>query len=191
MERTRKPSNYCHTMFVATAQDGSEPGFPITFRYSDSENNISWEWFLNYLKVALGHIDDLVFISDRHASIEGWSRRVGERRDPAGCVGESRDTAGWTRDVHRRGLSGYAGATLSLLYEYDARVFPCVWSVDPEKVDHPYLTVMSTPTATGDIPSTPDAASIVPLHYSANHSVKQRREPPNLGLYTLDGHESK
>ncbi|KAK2634956.1 hypothetical protein Ddye_029748 [Dipteronia dyeriana] len=30
----------------------------------------SWEWFLDCLKGALGHIDDLVFISDRHASIE-------------------------------------------------------------------------------------------------------------------------
>ncbi|KAK2655685.1 hypothetical protein Ddye_008737 [Dipteronia dyeriana] len=36
----------------------------------EDENNLSWEWFLDCLKGALGHIDDLVFIFDRHASIE-------------------------------------------------------------------------------------------------------------------------
>ncbi|KAK3221863.1 hypothetical protein Dsin_008888 [Dipteronia sinensis] len=63
------------TMFVATAQDGNEQVYPIALRYGDSENNLSWEWFLDCLKGALGHIDDLVFISDRYASIEiGFSK---------------------------------------------------------------------------------------------------------------------
>ena len=44
--------------------------YPIAFGYGDSENNLSWEWFLECLRGSLGHIDDLVFISDRHASIE-------------------------------------------------------------------------------------------------------------------------
>ncbi|KAK2646213.1 hypothetical protein Ddye_021408 [Dipteronia dyeriana] len=58
------------TMFVAIAQDGNEQVYPIAFGYSDSKNNLSWEWFFDCLKGVLGHIDDLVFISDRHASIE-------------------------------------------------------------------------------------------------------------------------
>ncbi|KAK2633779.1 hypothetical protein Ddye_028571 [Dipteronia dyeriana] len=58
------------TMFVATAKDENEQVYPITFGYGDSENNLSWEWFLECLKGALDHIDDLVFIFDRHASIE-------------------------------------------------------------------------------------------------------------------------
>ncbi|KAK2655431.1 hypothetical protein Ddye_008483 [Dipteronia dyeriana] len=58
------------TMFVATAQYGNEQVYPIAFGYDDSENNVSWEWFFGCLKGSLGHIDDLVFISDRHASIE-------------------------------------------------------------------------------------------------------------------------
>ncbi|KAK3217898.1 hypothetical protein Dsin_011868 [Dipteronia sinensis] len=57
-------------MFVATAQDGNEQVYPFAFGYGDSENNLSWECFLDCLKGALSHIDDLVFISDRHASIE-------------------------------------------------------------------------------------------------------------------------
>ncbi|KAI9180470.1 hypothetical protein LWI28_005101 [Acer negundo] len=40
------------------------------------ENNLSWEWFLECLRGALGHIDDLVFISDRHASIEAGISKV-------------------------------------------------------------------------------------------------------------------
>ena len=58
------------TMFVATSQDGNEQAYPIAFGYGDSENNASWEWFLDCLKGALGYIEDLVFISDQHASIE-------------------------------------------------------------------------------------------------------------------------
>ena len=58
------------TMFVATAQDGNEQAYPITFGYEDSENNTSWEWFLDCLKGALSYIKDLVLISDQRASIE-------------------------------------------------------------------------------------------------------------------------
>ncbi|KAI9177565.1 hypothetical protein LWI28_016719 [Acer negundo] len=63
-------------MFVATAQDGNEQVYPIAFGYGDSENNLSWEWFLDCLRGALGHIDDLVFISDSHASIEAGISKV-------------------------------------------------------------------------------------------------------------------
>ncbi|KAK4840353.1 hypothetical protein QYF36_006597 [Acer negundo] len=49
------------TMFVATAQDGNEHVYPIAFGYGDSENNLSWEWFLEYLRGALVNIDDLHF----------------------------------------------------------------------------------------------------------------------------------
>ncbi|KAK2663142.1 hypothetical protein Ddye_001716, partial [Dipteronia dyeriana] len=64
------------TMFVATAQDENEEVYPIAFGYVDSENNLSWEWFLDCLKGALGHIDDLVFIFDRHSSIEARISKV-------------------------------------------------------------------------------------------------------------------
>ncbi|KAK2641110.1 hypothetical protein Ddye_022873 [Dipteronia dyeriana] len=55
-------------MLVATAQDRNERVYPIAFGYGDSENKLSCGWFLDCLKGALGHIDDLVFIYDRHAS---------------------------------------------------------------------------------------------------------------------------
>ncbi|KAK3212059.1 hypothetical protein Dsin_016765 [Dipteronia sinensis] len=58
------------TMFVATVQDDNEQAYPIAIGYGDSVNNPFWGWFLDSLKGAIGLIDDLVFIFDRHASIK-------------------------------------------------------------------------------------------------------------------------
>ncbi|KAK2641464.1 hypothetical protein Ddye_023227 [Dipteronia dyeriana] len=44
--------------------------YPIAFGFDDLKNNLSWEWFLDSWRGALGHIDDLVFISDQQARIE-------------------------------------------------------------------------------------------------------------------------
>jgi hypothetical protein len=76
VDGTHLKGRFGGTMFVATAQDGNEQVYPIAFGYGDSENNDSWEWFLECLRGALGHIDDLVFISDRHASIEAGISKV-------------------------------------------------------------------------------------------------------------------
>ncbi|KAK2656227.1 hypothetical protein Ddye_009279 [Dipteronia dyeriana] len=70
VDGTHLKGRFGDTMFVATARDGNEQVYPITFGYGDSENNLSWEWFLDCLKGALSYIDDLVFIFDRHAIIE-------------------------------------------------------------------------------------------------------------------------
>ncbi|KAI9165962.1 hypothetical protein LWI28_023755 [Acer negundo] len=76
VDGTHLKGRFGGTMFVATAQDGNEQVYPIAFGYGDSENNNSWEWFLECLRGALSHIDDLVFISDRHASIEAGISKV-------------------------------------------------------------------------------------------------------------------
>ncbi|KAK2641236.1 hypothetical protein Ddye_022999 [Dipteronia dyeriana] len=57
------------TMFATTTQDENEQVYQFSFGYDDLKNNLTWQWFLDCLKGALGHIDDLVFIFDRHASI--------------------------------------------------------------------------------------------------------------------------
>ncbi|KAK2663556.1 hypothetical protein Ddye_002130 [Dipteronia dyeriana] len=56
-------------MFVAIAQDGNEHMYLIVFGYGESENNLSWEWFLDWLKVALGHKDDLTLIDAYSISV--------------------------------------------------------------------------------------------------------------------------
>ncbi|KAK4838645.1 hypothetical protein QYF36_015314 [Acer negundo] len=76
VDGTHLKGRFGGTMFVATAQDGNEQVYPIAFGYGDSENNLSWEWFLECLRGALGNIDDLVFISDRHPSIEAGISKV-------------------------------------------------------------------------------------------------------------------
>ncbi|KAK2655576.1 hypothetical protein Ddye_008628 [Dipteronia dyeriana] len=76
VDGTHLKGRFRGTMFVATAQDGNEHVYPIDFGYGDSENNLSLEWFLDCLKSALGHIDDLVFISDRYASIKAEISKV-------------------------------------------------------------------------------------------------------------------
>ncbi|KAK3212691.1 hypothetical protein Dsin_017397 [Dipteronia sinensis] len=76
VDSTHLKGRFGGTMFVATAQDRNEQVYPFSFGYGDSENNLSWEWFLDCLKGALGHIDDLVFISDRHVSIEAGISKV-------------------------------------------------------------------------------------------------------------------
>ena len=44
--------------------------YPLCFGIDDSENDPSWEWFLKKLHGAIGHVDDLVVVSDRHNNIE-------------------------------------------------------------------------------------------------------------------------
>ncbi|KAK2635244.1 hypothetical protein Ddye_030036 [Dipteronia dyeriana] len=50
IDGTHLKGRFGGTMFVATAQDGNEHVYPIAFRYGDSKNNLSWEWFLDNLK---------------------------------------------------------------------------------------------------------------------------------------------
>ncbi|KAK2658591.1 hypothetical protein Ddye_005124 [Dipteronia dyeriana] len=76
IDGTHLKERFGGTMFVATVQVGNEQVYPIVFCYNDSENNLSWEWFLNCLKGALVHIDDLAFIFDRHPSIEAGIYKV-------------------------------------------------------------------------------------------------------------------
>ena len=60
---------YLGTLFVAVCKDGNNQIYPLAFGVGDSENDASWEWFMTKLRDAIGQIDDLVFISDRHKSL--------------------------------------------------------------------------------------------------------------------------
>ncbi|KAK2661958.1 hypothetical protein Ddye_000532 [Dipteronia dyeriana] len=76
VDGTHLKGRFGGTMFVATAQDGNEQVYSIAFGCGDLENILSWEWFLDCLNGALGHIEDLVFISDQHASIKAGISKV-------------------------------------------------------------------------------------------------------------------
>ncbi|RVW57842.1 hypothetical protein CK203_114815 [Vitis vinifera] len=69
-------AKYLGTLFIAVCKDGNNQIYPLAFGIGDSENDASWEWFLQKLHDALGHIDDLFVISDRHGSIEKAVHKV-------------------------------------------------------------------------------------------------------------------
>ncbi|XP_010456890.1 PREDICTED: uncharacterized protein LOC104738409 [Camelina sativa] len=62
-------NKYKGVMLVATAVDGNSNLYPIAFGIADSENDSSWEWFFEQIKVVIRDDKDLSFISDRHVSI--------------------------------------------------------------------------------------------------------------------------
>ena len=57
-------------LLVATFQDGNYNCYLITLGVVDSERDESWSWFLTQLKDVIGELDGLVFISNRHPSIQ-------------------------------------------------------------------------------------------------------------------------
>ncbi|XP_010659523.1 uncharacterized protein LOC104881328 [Vitis vinifera] len=69
-------AKYLGTLFIAACKDDNNQIYPLAFGIGDSENDASWEWFLQKLHDALGHIDDLFVISDQHGSIEKAVHKV-------------------------------------------------------------------------------------------------------------------
>ncbi|XP_062100085.1 uncharacterized protein LOC133805956 [Humulus lupulus] len=57
------------TLLCAMGQGANKQIYSIAFSVVDSENNDSWLYFLLRLKEAIGEVENLVFVSDRHTSI--------------------------------------------------------------------------------------------------------------------------
>lgn len=68
-------AKYLGTLFVASCKDGNNQVYPLCFGIGDSENDASWEWFLTNLYEAIGYVNDLIVVSDRHGSIEKAIRK--------------------------------------------------------------------------------------------------------------------
>ena len=62
-------SKYKRVLLVATAVDGNSNLYHIAFGVVDSENDKSWMWFLEQLKVVIADDPGLAFVSDRNTSI--------------------------------------------------------------------------------------------------------------------------
>ena len=52
----------------------------------DSKNNASWIWFLTKLREAIGVVENLVFISDRHGSIANAVDTVFPEAHHGACI---------------------------------------------------------------------------------------------------------
>ncbi|XP_024010580.1 uncharacterized protein LOC112085995 [Eutrema salsugineum] len=62
-------NKYKRVLLVATALDGNSNLYPIAFGVVDSENDLSWEWFMRQLKVVIADKVRLAFVSDRNVSV--------------------------------------------------------------------------------------------------------------------------
>ncbi|XP_024009577.1 uncharacterized protein LOC112084590 [Eutrema salsugineum] len=60
---------YKGVLLVARALDGNSNLYPIAFGVVDSENDLSWEWFLRQLNAVIADDQLLAFISDRNTSV--------------------------------------------------------------------------------------------------------------------------
>ncbi|XP_055961845.1 uncharacterized protein LOC130015536 [Mercurialis annua] len=69
-------SAYGGTLLSASTQDGNGKIFPLAFSVADSENNESWEWFIQNLREAFGLREGMCIISDRHESIKNAIGKV-------------------------------------------------------------------------------------------------------------------
>ena len=70
IDETFFKAKYLGTLFVVACKDDNNQIYPLCFGISDFENDASWEWFLKKLHRAIGHVDDLVMVSDCHNNIE-------------------------------------------------------------------------------------------------------------------------
>lgn len=55
-------NKYKGVLLVATAVDGNSNLYPIAFGVIDSENEISWKWFMRQLNVVIADDHHLAFI---------------------------------------------------------------------------------------------------------------------------------
>ena len=76
IDNTFLKAKYLGTLFVAACNDDNNQIYPLCFRIGDSENDAYWKWFLRKLHEAIGHVDDLVVISDHHSNIEKVVQKV-------------------------------------------------------------------------------------------------------------------
>ncbi|XP_050224634.1 uncharacterized protein LOC126674254 [Mercurialis annua] len=69
-------SAYGGTLLTASSQDGNGKIFPLAFCIVDSENNESWEWFMERIRDAFQMRNDMCIVSDRHDSIVKATEKV-------------------------------------------------------------------------------------------------------------------
>ncbi|KAK4858652.1 hypothetical protein QYF36_019995 [Acer negundo] len=63
-------------LFVATCLDANNQVFPLAYGFRYVEDELSWTWFLNELKNAIGSPEDCMIISDCHLGIKATIEKV-------------------------------------------------------------------------------------------------------------------
>lgn len=83
VDGTSLKGRYGGCLVSACAQDANFQIFPLAFGIVNSENDDAWAWFFYKLSSFVPDCSDLVFISDRHASIYNGLRQVGNLKPPS------------------------------------------------------------------------------------------------------------
>lgn len=77
---------YGGMLVCATAQEPNHHHYPIAFSVIDSEKDVSWKWFFETLQTVIPDGHELVFMSDRHASIIKAVSEVYPSSQHAHCI---------------------------------------------------------------------------------------------------------
>ncbi|KAL0891482.1 hypothetical protein Bca101_015465 [Brassica carinata] len=86
VDATHLKNVYGGVLFVATAQDPDHHHYPIAFGVADGENDESWTWFMEQLKLAVPNVPGLVFLSDRNRSLIKSVRLVFPEAEHGYCI---------------------------------------------------------------------------------------------------------
>ncbi|KAK3222173.1 hypothetical protein Dsin_009198 [Dipteronia sinensis] len=76
IDGTHLKGKFSSIMFVAICLDANNQVFPLAYGFGDIEDEMSWTWFLNELKNAIGSPKDCMIISDRHLGIKAAMEKV-------------------------------------------------------------------------------------------------------------------
>ncbi|XP_010468754.1 PREDICTED: uncharacterized protein LOC104748871 [Camelina sativa] len=76
---------YKGCLVAASGQDGNLQIYPLAFGVVEVENDAGWVWFLKNLSKFVPDEEDLVFVSDRHASIYSALAKVYPLAHHAAC----------------------------------------------------------------------------------------------------------
>ncbi|KAG7586993.1 Transposase MuDR plant [Arabidopsis thaliana x Arabidopsis arenosa] len=86
IDGTAMKGKYKGCLVAASGQDGNMQIFPLAFAVVDGENEGGWVWFFKNLARFVPDCEDLVFVSDRHASIYSALRIVYPLAQHAACA---------------------------------------------------------------------------------------------------------
>ncbi|GAB4828227.1 hypothetical protein Ancab_040041 [Ancistrocladus abbreviatus] len=78
LDSTLLRSKYHESLLVATGFDGNDGFFPVAMAIVDNENDDSWLWFLEQLKVPMSVSQVITFISDREKGLKKFVVEVFE-----------------------------------------------------------------------------------------------------------------
>ncbi|CAG7870257.1 unnamed protein product [Brassica rapa] len=135
VDGTHLRGKYAGCLLTASAQDGNYQVFPLAISIVDGENDNSWEWFFKRLQAFVRNSNDIVFVSDRRASIYyGLAKVYPEARHCACILHLKRNIRTYYKDKNLGFLIAKAGRTYRLADFY--KIFNEIKRVNASYADY-------------------------------------------------------